>query len=327
MTTTLATTRPRALTARQFHELADVPPEVEWFANIDNARTRRAYRIDLQDFMIFTGIARPEEFRLVTRSHVIGWRKELEARELAPTTIRRKLSALSSLFDYLCERNAITHNPVKGVKRPTANNNEGSTPALGNDQARALLDAPPEDTLKGKRDRAILATLLYHGIREAELVSLKVRDIQHREGVPHLRIEGKGGKIRFLPVAIAALRLVREYLEVAGHGDDLNGPLFRPVKNNATKSGWQPGELNKPLHPTAVYNIVRRHAQEIGIADDVPGLCVHSLRATAATNALENGADIAEAQEWLGHANVSTTRLYDRRKSRPEDSPTFKVKY
>ena len=148
MTTTLATTRPRALTARQFHELADVPPEVEWFANIDNARTRRAYRIDLQDFMIFTSIARPEEFRLVTRSHVIGWRKELEARELAPTTIRRKLSALSSLFDYLCERNAITHNPVKGVKRPTANNNEGSTPALGNDQARALLDAPPEDTLK-----------------------------------------------------------------------------------------------------------------------------------------------------------------------------------
>ena len=118
MTTTLATTRPRALTARQFHELADVPPEVEWFANIDNARTRRAYRIDLQDFMIFTGIARPEEFRLVTRSHVIGWRKELEARELAPTTIRRKLSALSSLFDYLCERNAITHNPSRASSGP-----------------------------------------------------------------------------------------------------------------------------------------------------------------------------------------------------------------
>ena len=65
----------------------------------------------------------------------------------------------------------------------------------------------------------------------------------------------------------------------------------------------------------------------LNIADDVPGLCVHSMRATASTNALENGADIAKAQEWLGHANVSTTRLYDRRKSRPEDSPTLKVKY
>jgi integrase/recombinase XerD len=53
----------------------------------------------------------------------------------------------------------------------------------------------------------------------------------------------------------------------------------------------------------------------------------HALRATAATNALDNGADIAKVQEWLGHANVSTTRLYDKRRSRPEDSPTFKVRY
>jgi integrase/recombinase XerD len=54
---------------------------------------------------------------------------------------------------------------------------------------------------------------------------------------------------------------------------------------------------------------------------------MHAMRATAATNALENDADIAKVQEWLGHANVSTTRLYDRRKSKPEDSPTFRVKY
>jgi integrase/recombinase XerD len=54
---------------------------------------------------------------------------------------------------------------------------------------------------------------------------------------------------------------------------------------------------------------------------------VHSMRATAATNAFSNEADIAKVQEWLGHANVSTTRLYDQRKTRPEDSPTFDVKY
>ena len=56
------------------------------------------------------------------------------------------------------------------------------------------------------------------------------------------------------------------------------------------------------------------------------GLCVHSLRATAATNALSHEADIAKVQEWLGHANVSTTRLYDRHKPRPEDSPAFRVR-
>jgi integrase/recombinase XerD len=67
--------------------------------------------------------------------------------------------------------------------------------------------------------------------------------------------------------------------------------------------------------------------RETGTNIEVNGLCVHSMRATAATNALSNEADIAKVQEWLGHANVSTTHLYDRRKSKPEDSPTFHVKY
>jgi integrase/recombinase XerD len=88
------------------------------------------------------------------------------------------------------------------------------------------------------------------------------------------------------------------------------------------------GELNRHLDPASVYaNIVRKYGRETGISAEVNGLCVHAMRATAATNALENDADIAKVQEWLGHANVSTTRLYDRRKSKPEDSPTFRVKY
>ena len=65
----------------------------------------------------------------------------------------------------------------------------------------------------------------------------------------------------------------------------------------------------------------------VGINADVHGFCVHALRATAATNALAHNADIAKVQEWLGHANIATTRLYDRRQSRPEESPTFKVEY
>ena len=312
----------RALTASEFQGLAEVPPELEWFANIANAKTRRAYQLDVKDFTAFVGISRPEEFRIVTRAHLIAWRQELEQRQLAPSTIRRKLSAISSLFDYLCEKNAVLHNPVDGVKRPKANNNEGLTPALGDAQARALLDAPPADTLKGQRDRAILATLLYHGLRREELCKLRVRDLEQREGVLHLRVSGKGDKIRFVPVAAKAARLIKEYLEVAGHGTDLTGPLFRPVKNNST------GTLNKPLNPASVYQeVVRRYGKQVGINADVHGFCVHSLRATAATNALEHNADIAKVQEWLGHANVSTTRLYDKRKNRPEDSPTFRVEY
>ncbi len=68
--------------------------------------------------------------RLVTRAHVIAWREQLKARVLAPSSIRRKLSAISSLFDYLCEKNAVNYNPVKGMKRPAANCNEGTTPTV-----------------------------------------------------------------------------------------------------------------------------------------------------------------------------------------------------
>jgi site-specific recombinase XerD len=189
---TLAVAPTSMLTAAQFQQLADVPPVLTWFANIDNPQTRRAYQNDLQEFMVFAGIERPDQFRIVTRAHLLAWRRDLERRALSGATIRRKLAALSSLFDYLCEANAVTSNPVKGVKRPKMESQEGKTPAIGDHQARALLDAPDADTLQGKRDRAIVSTLLYHGLRRAELCALTVGDVQHRRGVAHLRIHGKG---------------------------------------------------------------------------------------------------------------------------------------
>src|SRR6516162_3388181 len=318
----LVPVKKQALTRAEFERLADVPPEEEWLANITNAKTRRAYKNDVREFIAYAGLRNYGELRLIARAHIIDWRSAMERRELEPATIRRKLSALSSLFDCLCDRNAVAGNPVDGVKRPMANGNEGSTPALGDRQARQLLEAPPADTLKGIRDRAILATLLYHGVRREELCGLKVKDLHSRQGVLHFRIRGKRSKVRFVPVNAAALRTIEAYLAMAGHRADLEGPLFRPVKNNRT------GRLDRPLDPGSVYrNIVCKYGAETGISGEVIGLCVHSLRATAATNALSHDSDIAKVQEWLGHANVSTTRLYDRRKSRPEDSPSFRVKY
>jgi site-specific recombinase XerD len=310
MTTSTALVSSGTLTVTQFQTLADVPPEIEWFANLTNANTRRAYQQDIEDFMAFAGLRQPAQFRDVTRAHVIAWREQLVGQGLANDTIRRKLAALSSLYAYLCDRNAVLHNPVLGVKRPRSMNRAGVTPALGDHQARMLLAAPPEGTLKGQRDRAILATLLYHGLRCEELCTLTVGAIHQREGVPHIRVEGKGDKVRYLPLHVTAQRLIAAYLKTAGHAEDLKGPLFRPVKNNVTKT------LNKPLHPVSVYqDIVRRYAREVGLLEAVPALCVHSLRATAATNALSHEADIAKVQEWLGHADISTTRMYDKRQS------------
>jgi len=310
----------RLLTAAEFHRLAEVPPEIEWFANLTSPQTRRAYEHAVRDFVRFTGIARPEEFRTVTRAHVIAWRDELVSRGLAGSTIRHRLASLASLaslFQHLCNENAVTHNPVKGVQRPTAETAEGKTPALGDHQARQLLDAPIDDSVRGKRDRALLSTLLFHALRRDELCKLKVRDFRHaRKGVPHLKVSGKGGKTRWLPLHPGTNGLISDYLDAAGHGADDNGALFRPVRNNRT------GDLAQAITPDGVYKLVRAYSAALGFE-----IGAHALRATAATNALDHQADIAKVQEWLGHANIATTRIYDHRRTRPEDSPTFKVAY
>jgi integrase len=89
-----------------------------------------------------------------------------------------------------------------------------------------------------------------------------------------------------------AQRLIEDYLDAAGHRADLEGPLFRPVKNNST------GLLAKPLNPQSLYeSIVLHYVKKVGITNDTHGFCVHSLRATATTNSLQNGADIAEVQQ------------------------------
>jgi site-specific recombinase XerC len=93
----------------------------------------------VRDFIRIAGVTRPEEFRTVTRAHVIAWRDELARREVGGSTIRHRLASLASLFEYLCNKNAVTHNPVKGVEWPRAESGEGKTPALGDHQARKLL--------------------------------------------------------------------------------------------------------------------------------------------------------------------------------------------
>lgn len=311
-------TGPVFLTEAQFQQLADVPPAMTWFANIDNPETRRAYQNDVEEFMAFTGIVDPDAFRLVARAHVLAWRRDLEKRGLGGATIRRKLAALSSMFESLCEANAIQGNPVDGVKRPKNDSHEGKTPAIGDQQARALLAAPDASTLRGLRDRAMLATLLYHGLRRAELCALRIMDLQDRRGVRHLQVHGKGGKIRYLPMHPAAAGEIAAYLEQAGHADNKAGPLFRPLSNNTRGSVLS-------ITPDGVYKVLIKYAGSIGIVVD--GFGPHALRATAATNALEHDADIAKVQQWLGHANISTTRVYDRRQMRAEDSPTFRVAY
>jgi integrase/recombinase XerD len=131
------------------------------------------------------------------------------------------------------------------------------------------------------------------------------------------RVFGRAsGKTRYLPLHPGTNGLINDYLDAAGHGADDAGALFRPLGNNAT------GRLDKAITPDGVYKLVRAYSAQLGFE-----IGAHALRATAATNALDHQADIAKVQEWLGHVNIATTRIYDHRRTRPEDSPTFKLSY
>jgi hypothetical protein len=138
---------------------------------------------------------------------------------------------VASLFDHLCEVNAVSHNPVRGVKRPKAEGNEGKMPALGDGQARALLDAPPENTLKGKRDRAILATFLHQGLRARNSAACACATSKAARACLTCVFSArarKSGACRL--TRLPPRERIHDHLQTAGHGRDVDGPLFEAAE-------------------------------------------------------------------------------------------------
>jgi len=301
-------------------QLAAIPEEEVWLAKQKNPQTSRAYRLDVRHFMKSLGISEIDQLRTVDHRAVIAWeRMQREQEGAAASTVRRRLAALSSLFKHLVRHGVSTRNPVVDVGRPTINRDEGSTAAFSKAQARKLLDAPPADTLAGLRDRAILAVGLQVGFRRAEIAALNVGDLHQNRGFDALRVTRKGGRRDALAIHPQAAGRIRAYLELAGHGDDYEGPLFRPLRGNA-----KPHDPAGRLDPDAIDRMVRKYAAGIGLAR---GYSAHSMRATFITTALENGAQLEDVQKAAGHRDPSTTKLYDRRGYNPEKAASFFATY
>ena len=192
---------------------------------------------------------------------------------------------------------------------------------LTGEQARRLLDAPPEGTIKGLRDRAILAVLLCQGLTREELCGLRVSDLIRMNGEPCLKVAGNRGRTRIVALHPEAEQRIGDYLRRAGHGRDPSGELFRPVANN--RGG---GKLDRALDPGSVYrHVVCYHADRSGLSREVEGLCAHSLR--AAGTALGEGARPEAVRDWLGHTNLAATVLYCRPPASDSISPTLRISY
>ena len=301
-------------------QLAGIPEEEIWLASRKSARTRRAYRNDVAHFMRTLNIRTPDELRRVDHRAVMAWERLMrEEQGSQASTVRRRLAALSSLFAHLVKFGTVEMNPVRDVERPAVNRREGMTLAFSQKQARSILDTPDDKTVLGVRDRAILAVGLQVGFRRAEIAGLKVGDFHMNRGFDSLKVVRKGGKKGSLAIHPQVAQRIRDYLDLAKHGDDLDGPLFRPVRDNQNAN-----ESRRHLAPIAIDRVLRKYARSIGLDR---GYSAHSMRATFITTALDNGASLEDVQSAAGHADPSTTKLYDRRGYNPEKSASFFANY
>jgi len=317
---TLPAMLPPPVLLTRLDQLAAIPEEEAWLAKQKSAQTRHAYRLDVRHFMVALGITSTEALRKVDHHAVIAWeRMQREREDAAASTVRRRLAALSSLFKHLVKHGAASRNPVVDVDRPAINRDEGSTAAFSKAEARKLLDAPPADTVAGRRDRAILAVGLQVGFRRAEIAALKVGDLHQNRGLDALRVTRKGGRRESLAINPQAAQCIRAYLEIAGHGDQPDAPLFRPLRGNA-----RPLDPAGRMDPGVIDRMVRKYAAQVGLAR---GYSAHSMRATFITTALENGAQLEDVQKAAGHRDPSTTKLYDRRGYNPEKAASFFATY
>jgi integrase/recombinase XerD len=217
-------------------------------------------------------------------------------------------------MDHLCDQQLIAGNPVDGIRRPKVNQHQVKSIALTPQQVRRLLDAPDLATLKGKRDSALLHLLFFTGARIAEPCRLKVGDFFEDAGYRVLDFTVKGGKSNRLAIHQELQVALHRYLAAAGHGEDQGGPLLRTVDARGGRG----------LSPRQALNIFRHYAR---ITDLPPAATPHSARATFITQALENGCRLEAVQQSVAHANIQTTRMYDKRTLLHRESASFAMRF
>jgi len=255
-------------------------------------RTRRAYGVDLGQFVEWTGERAPGEIR---HRDVRRYAAGLSSGGAAPATVARKLAAIRGLFDFLVRTGRAGQNPADLVSSPKRE--EKLPRVLSAEQVRSLLEGIPSHTPLELRDRAMLELAYSCGLRCEEIVNLDLGAFDFE--TEQLRVLGKGSKERMLPVGEPAQLALRRYCERGRHalaGDPREQALF----------------LSKSGRRLSNSDVTRRLGLWVREAALAAGVSPHALRHSFATHLLEGGADLRTIQELLGHASISTTQVYTR---------------
>jgi site-specific recombinase XerD len=265
-------------------------------ASLRSPESQRSYRHSIDEFVLWYC----SEPRLsFNKTVVTRYRIHLEDRQLAPGTINVRLAAVRRLAYEAADTGLLSPELAAGIRRVKGSKKLGMR--LGNwltaNEARSLWQMPDLRTLKGKRDRAMLAVLLGCGLRRAELTELTLAHLQRRE--EHwaiIDLVGKGGHIRTVPVPDWVKQAIDEWLAAARVRE---GKIFRRVCRTGMVWGIEMTEK-------VVWHVVKQYAERLGFSKLAP----HDLRRSCARLCHSAGGELEQIQFLLGHVSVQTTEKY-----------------
>jgi integrase/recombinase XerD len=251
--------------------------------------TLEAYKRDIQDFLVFLKPFSLSHWKDVQQQHVIDFLAFKKKNEYASASISRALIALKVFFRFLKREDVIQHNVSVLLETPKVW--QLIPDVLSVEEMECLLSQPDPATQKGARDRAILEVLYASGLRVSELCQLNIGDVDDT----YLRIKGKGGKERVVPIGSKAIMAIDRYL------------AFRDDVAAERRDALFVGQRNRPINRISVWGLVKHYARRAGITKTI---FPHTFRHSFATHLLDNGADLRVIQELLGHASISSTDRY-----------------
>lgn len=274
---------------------------VEFFtATIRNKGTRGVYLHAVNQFFDWCdqhGVTLTAIEPIIVATYI-----EMLCQQLSPPTVKLRLSAIRSIFDFLVTGHVIAFNPAASVKGPKHVVKKGKTPVLDATEARALLDSIDITSIGGLRDRALIGMMVYSFARISASLNMNVEDYIQRGRRMWFRLHEKGGKYHELPAHHNAESYMDEYLNASGGAEERKLPIFRTIGRDGQLTGNR-------MHRTDALRMIKKRANQISLPADI---CCHTFRATGITAYLSNGGTLEKAMHIACHESARTTKLYDR---------------
>jgi integrase/recombinase XerD len=256
--------------------------------------TQHVYERDVRAWLrTLPPLGNAEAAALLTRESVIKFLAQNRASPLSPRTLARRVASLRAFCRYLRQEKALSTDPLLDVQTPRLP--QRLPHFLSLDEVERLLRQPRQETSRGLRDAAMLEVLYATGLRVSELVSLPMNALHLTEG--WLKVRGKGGKERLVPLGEQAVTCLQAYLAGARQALMRGGHSTQVFVNGRGQGVTRQG----------FWKLLRKYARQAAITKPISP---HTLRHSFATHLLDQGADLRSVQQMLGHSDISTTQIY-----------------